>query len=224
MAEESTKKKEEITKRQMIMAGLATLGTLAVALARIAPLIAGRVQFPASAFFQPEKVRDIADQLPDDEDDFVVAAWDLVARDIAYEPVGSDIDFVDNGLVLCDKCYSVDETLNRAMANCVGKSALMASLLLNRVAPSRVFMAVGQYRNGRVSGHAWVEMERGGQLYLIETTAPPPSSPWKPVSSAPSYVPYAVFSRQEFDCLDHGFCLEVSKCDCGRSAEFGRLT
>ncbi|MDM7999977.1 MAG: hypothetical protein QUS33_08255 [Dehalococcoidia bacterium] len=216
---------EEISKKQMVMAGLGAVTALAVALAKIAPLmVAAKTQFPAAGFFEPEKVKWIADQLPDDsEDEFILAAWDFVARDITYEPVGSDIDFVD-GMVYCDSCYSVQQTLNRQMGNCVSKSALLASILLNRLAPDRVWMAVGNFGTGRVAGHAWVQIERGGKVYIIETTAPPPAYPWKEASASPSYQPYAVFCQQEFDCLNHSFCLEASRCNCcTASSQRGRV-
>lgn len=209
---------EDISKQKMALAGLGAITTLALAIAKIAPLIAGKVQFPVEGFFEPQKVKWIADQLPDDdEDEFILSAWDFVAREIDYEPVGSDIDFVD-GDIVCDGCYSVQETLNRELGNCVGKSALLSSILLNKLAPDRVYMAVGHYRNGRSFGHAWVELERNGGTYLIEATQPPSAMPWTLVSSnASTYVPYATFSQERFDCLNHSFCLQVGRCSCDQA-------
>jgi hypothetical protein len=207
--------KREIGKPEIALAGLGAITALALALARVAPLlVAARVKFPVQGFFEPAKVAWVADQLPqDNEDEFILAAWDFAA-DIPYEPVGTDLDFVE-GEVVCDGCYSVVQTLNRELGNCVGKSALLASILLNRIEQSRVFMAVGHYLDrGRSSGHAWVELERDGDLYLLESTQPPSSNPWRLATRSSAYTPYATFSQERFDCLNHSFCIQAGRCNC----------
>lgn len=200
----------------MKLAGLGAMTVMAVALARSSAK-AAYTSFPVSGFFEPDKVVSLADEIPaDTEDEFILAAWDYVGREIAYEPVGTDLEFQD-GVVLCDVCYSVEQTLQREMANCVGKSALLCSLLLNRLEPGRVWMVVGQYVSNNVgSGHAWVEVERGGQFYILESTMIPPAMPWKPAASDARYVPYTIFSQAEFTCLDSQFCVRLGGCPtCG---------
>lgn len=180
--------------------------------------------FDIRAFFQSdaEVVQDIAATLPEDEDEFILAAWEFVGRVITYEAVGSDIDFVGE-MVSCEWCYSVEETLARGTGNCVAKSSLLSSILLARLPPERVYMVVGHWTSqaGTPSGHAWVQVLRDGIAYLLEATHAPFAPPWHTVGDSPQYMPYAIFSPMSFLCLNHTFCIEVSKCKC--CEETGRL-
>ena len=210
--------KNEPTKKELAMVALGTLATVALAAARLAPLlVAQKVTFPPEAFLEPDKVRDVADMLwQGDEEAFILDAWQVVGENLEYEPIASDIDVV-NGLITCDKCYTVKETINRGMGNCVSKSALLASILLNRLEPDRVYMDIGNYKKDGVGGHAWVEVERGGSLYTIESTGTPPPNPWATSKAVEQfYLPKARISVDGIECRDNSFCLQVSDCDCGR--------
>ena len=218
MAEEK-KEKSKTDNKALIATVIGTVGALALAVARIAPLlvVADYVTFPAASFFQPVKVKDIADDLrsiSETEDEFILNSWDWVGRSIAYEPIGSDIDF--NGqMVSCQYCYTVDQTLRRGQGNCVAKSALLGSILLNYLDPRRVSMAIGVYSDGREQGgHAWLEVSRNGAFYIVEATAPPYSQPWRTAASlSRTYIPYTLFSEEAFQCLDDRICLQAG-CNC----------
>jgi hypothetical protein len=175
------------------------------------------VSFPASDFFQPDKVTYLADLLSaEDEDEFILNAWDYVGRTITYEPVGSDINF-DGQTISCLYCWTVEQTLARGMGNCVCKSSVLASILLNRLAPERVHMVIGGFALDGVGGHAWCQIDRNGAQYILEATSPPKAQPWVPAAIMGSvYIPYAVFSPLDFVCVDNHFCLRVNECDCGR--------
>jgi hypothetical protein len=179
--------------------------------------------FPASSFFQPDKVTYLANILDaEDEDEFILNAWRYVGDGIAieYEPIGSDIDF-DGSTVSCLYCWSVEETLAKGKGNCVCKSAVLASILLNResLAQDRVYMVIGEYSAlGYTGGHSWVELIRNGISYVLEATSSPNMvQPWMPLSEvADIYHTYARFSQDDFLCLDTEFCMLVSECACGR--------
>ena len=175
------------------------------------------VSFPASDFFQPEKVSGLAATLDDeDEDQFILNAWNYVGRNITYEAIGSDINF-DGQTISCLYCWTVDQTLARGIGNCVCKSSVLASILLNRLPPSRVHMVIGGFALDHVGGHAYLLVDRNGTQYVVEATAPPKAQPWVPASSvATIYLPYAVFSPIDFRCVDTHFCVKVNECDCGR--------
>lgn len=208
--------RSEPSKKELAMVAMGTLATLAMAAARLAPfLVAQRVTFPPEAFLQPDKVRDLADLLwRGDEEEFILDAWQVVGENLDYEPIASDIDVV-NGMITCDRCYTVKETINRGMGNCVSKSALLASILLNRMEPDRVYMDIGNYKKDGVGGHAWVEVERNGSLYTIESTSTPPPNPWATSRAAEQYyLPKARISVDGIECRDRSFCLKVSDCDC----------
>lgn len=215
MAEE----KPKADNKALIATVIGTVGALALAVARVAPLllVADYVTFPATTFFQPGKVKGIADGFraaSDCEDDFILNAWNWVGRSIAYEPVGSDIDF-NGDLVSCQYCYTVDETLRRGRGNCVAKSALLGSILLNYIEPRRVNMAIGVYSDGREQGgHAWLQVTRGGAAYVVEATSPPRLQPWRTTAAlAKIYIPYTLFSVEDFRCLNDHICLQAG-CDC----------
>lgn len=205
--------------KALIATVVGTVGALALAVARVVPLllVADYVTFPATSFFQPGRVRDIADDLnavSGSEDDFILNSWDWVGRSIAYEPIGSDIDF-SGEMVSCQYCYTVDQTLRRGQGNCVAKSALLGSILLNYLEPRRVNMAIGVYSDGREQGgHAWLQVARGGAIYVVEATAPPHLRPWRTTAAlSRTYIPYTLFSTEVFQCLDDHICLQAG-CDC----------
>ena len=178
--------------------------------------------FPLSDFFQPEAVEALAAQIPaETEEEFVYSAWEFVGRNIRYEAVGSDMDFYDHS-VSCLDCYLPPAVLKRGAANCVGKSALLASLLLTRLSSSQVMMSIGTLSTNHIGGHAWIEAEIGGRWYLLESTIAPPSDPWRPVAALGSlYVPSLKFSPVAYECFDPGVCgvhilVSIGKCHCGQ--------
>lgn len=172
-------------------------------------------QFATSALVNPEAVADIAAQLPQDEDAFIMAAWQLVGKGVEYQPYGSEMLFTDSQ-VLCDPCLLPQEVLKKGAANCVGQSALLASLLRNRLPPERVYMVVGQLANDGVGGHAWVEVARNGDWYLLESTLPPKG--WKPASAAWQYLPQVMFNDLgTAQCAEEKLCVNVASCDCRKS-------
>lgn len=203
--------------KDVLLVGALVAG--AVVLVKVVPnlFVSGYTSFAAAAFFQPEKVADLAAGFStESEDAFVLDAWQWVGANIPYEPIGSDIEF-DGAVIRCLDCYTVEQILARGKGNCVSKSALLASILLNRIAPGRIHMVIGGFSLDGVGGHAWCELDREGAWHLLEATSPPPKQPWTPAESVSMvYIPYAVFNPVSFQCLDNRICIRVGHCDCGR--------
>lgn len=213
----------EKTDPKNLLVAAAVIGATAVAVAKVisSVSVSGYDVFPASNFFQPSKVSELAASIDaPTEDDFILNAWDWVGRNITYEFVPSDITLLGD-IITCLYCYTVEETLARGVGNCVNKSALLASILLNRLASDRVLMIIGEYiQGGSASGHSWLNVYRNGGWYLVEATSIPQAQPWVPVEATGKiYVPQAIFSAQTFQCVDHSICAKVGVCGCGRETE-----
>lgn len=205
------------------LAIVALTATVTGAVALIARMFSGKV-YDTGQFFQPGAAANLARQLPQgSEDDFILAAWDYVANDINYERIASDMSF-KNGEVICADCYFPTEVIARDKGNCIAKSSLMASILANRIAMNRIQIVVGEYTGASTGGHAWVELWRQGDWYLIETTAPPGNNPWKVAKSLYGrlYSPSVIL---ESDSLKYASNDEVARligCACGIDKNMGR--
>ena len=186
---------------------LAILGVAGLTLFLKSNRYSGYETFAVSDFIQPELVAGIAASLPENEDDFILAAWEMVGNEITYEPIASDIYFLGD-TVQCLKCYRATAALERRLGNCVAKSSLLASILANRIPDDRLMMVIGDLRNNGTGGHAWLNVNRGGKWYLVESTLPPKmSNPWTEVSATGSvYIPAIYISRNEFICGDPEMC------------------
>ena len=171
--------------------------------------------FAVGKLIDPRAVSAIADQVEGaTEDEWVYDAWDLVGSTIDYQGFGSDLEFVDSH-IRCQRCYLPMEVVKSGASNCVGKSALLASILRNRLPAERVEMVVGYLANGSLGGHAWVEVQlENGRWYLLEATQPPKG--WLPVElSGSRYLPAVYLNDQQVDCQTDDFCVSIAAgCGC----------
>lgn len=190
----------------LVGAVLATLG-VGWGLQKVAN--AGYRTFPTSSLICPSCVAGVAAAFPPDEDAFIYSAWAFVGDKIQYDLFSSDITFV-NSSVKCKDCELPSATLQSGNSNCVGSSALLASLLRNRLPPERVLMAVGDYSRNGVGGHAWVEVLRSDGWYVLEATAPPQG--WRRASDAPEYTPLVYFNDVVRTCLEETLCVGIGRC------------
>ena len=167
--------------------------------------------YPYQALIDLESTRAIAGQLPYGEDEFITSAWDFVASGFAYEPTGSVVKFINGSLRARDVHLPAD-TLRRGKANCLGKSALLASILRHRLPAERVWIAIGQLVNGGAKGHVWLETSRGGTFYILESTIPPGQFGWRPAEELRAkYQPEALVNDRERICYSKSLCLVVPK-------------
>ena len=167
---------------------LAVLGLTAVAVKLLASGNGFRA-FALSELVTPGAVAGWAAALPEDEDEFILAAWGLVGG-MAYDPVPSHLDLVD-GSVRGEHLALPLEVLGQGVGNCVGRSLLLVSLLRGRLPPERVMVGVGLLsKPEQQGGHAWALAQRAdGRWYLLEATAP--AGAWVEAGGElASYIPY----------------------------------
>lgn len=177
-----------------------------------------KAEIPLTKLFDVRAVAPLARDLPENEDDFIVSAWDEVARNIQYQPYGSILIFGPEK-VHCQRCLVPQQVVTRRSGNCVAKSILLTSILRNRLAADRVYMAVGTMAPDD-GGHAWViARRRDGIWYLLESTMPPSAWPWVPVAAAQNrYTSEAMVNDQRLVCYDPEVCVKVKveagQCPC----------
>lgn len=93
------------------------------------------------------------------------------------------------------------------VGNCANKAFLMASLLRNELPASQVHCVLGNLYNGKVGGHAWVQVTLNGQDYIIETTRPDVPA-LVPVYSAKRYEAVHLFNDETAYAIEGKTVLE----------------
>ncbi len=167
-----------------------------------------------SQLIDPGAVSALAASLPSGDDySFAMAAWGLVADNVLYEDVGSDLFFTNNH-IRCDGCLTPQQVLSRGEANCVGRSALLTSLLRNRFPPERVYMALGRLNLDGVGGHAWAELKSDGEWYILESTTQPTAKWLKVRDNLSTYVPQVLFNDVTKSECNGTLCAVTAGCDC----------
>lgn len=175
---------------------------------------------PISKLIDPESTKIIADDISQYEGDFALNAWEYVGGGIGYSYFGSHLHFFDSS-VNCVKCSLPMDVAVKGNSNCVGKAALLTSILRDKYGPDDVYMVVGGYRKFATNdGHAWVNLKRDGVWYVIESTSLPPTpNPWySAYTLSDLYVPDAWVNDAGLICYDPEVCsldFSVSECPCG---------
>ena len=160
-------------------------------------------------FVDIEITAPIAASLPADDASFVYSALDFVGKEIAYEPVGSDIKVFGN-TVSCRKCLLPVTTLSRMRGNCVAKSALLLSILRHRIPASDVYMAIGTLAD--IGGHAWVTLRRNGGWQVLESTKAASYSQSEDIASM--YNAEVFLNDQGVSCYSDKICVRVDSRSC----------
>lgn len=100
-----------------------------------------------------------------------VAAWDWVANEVKYKPfIRATIQIEGKSSAQADYWQSPAMCAHTHVGNCVNKAFLLASLLRRDFAQSEVYCVLGNLHNGAVSGHAWVEANINGSIFILEAT------------------------------------------------------
>jgi hypothetical protein len=184
--------------------------------------VSGLITFPVSEFILPEEVAPLYSTFQQaDETEFVYAVWDYVGSSIPYEAIGSEL-YVRGDYCTCADCYLGLDAVTRKKGNCVSKSSLLASLLVNRIPGNRVALVIGEvYNTQGVSGggHCWVEYQSpDGVWYVLESTVPPVG--WIPVAMvSEQYIPNLILIDGSYQCNDHDICETVTKLTIGCSCQ-----
>jgi hypothetical protein len=105
------------------------------------------------------------------QQDRIVAAWDWVANQVKYKPfIAARISVEGVTSVQEDFWQSPAMCSKTHVGNCANKAFLLASLLRNEFTADQVHVVLGNLYNGHASGHAWVEVQVGGDSYIVEST------------------------------------------------------
>lgn len=202
-----------------VLLGIAGLASVALATNIIANLVTGTEYkvFPYYKFVDLESSKEIAQVMSGySDDEFIYKAWLLVSEGVQYVPVASDIVFT-NGSVRCKSCLMPHQILaqENPKGNCVAKSALLLSLLRHRFPPESVYLVMGQLNVNGAGGHAWVELQRNNQWYVLESTISPRKTTARPAESlALVYVPEVFVNDLYRHCLSGKVCIGVDKKGC----------
>ena len=160
-------------------------------------------------FVDLETTAPIAAGFPADKSSYIYSALDFVGREIAYEPIGSNIKVFGN-TVNCRKCLLPSATLSRMKGNCVAKSALLLSILRHRIPASDVYMAIGTLSG--IGGHAWVALRRNGGWQTLESTRSASYSQSEEIASM--YNAEVFLNDQEVSCYSDKVCVRVNSRSC----------
>lgn len=192
------------------------------AIALAAKAIAGSsFIIPIDKLVDPISTKVIADDISQYGGDFALNAWKYVGSNIGYSFFGSHLHFFDSS-VKCAKCSLPMDVAVKGQSNCVGKAALLTSILRDRYSSDEVYMVVGQFKSpssGLDGGHAWVNIKRDGIWYVMESTSPPPiSNTWRSAYDlSDNYMPDAWVNDDGLICYDPEVCsleFSVSECPC----------
>lgn len=102
-----------------------------------------------------KKIADVLINAPD----FIEATQDFVHTYTTYE---SEIG---------DFWAMPEEMLDKRSGDCDDSAILVCSILRNYIPADQVFCAVGVKRNGKTEGHMWVQLNTGGDDFIVESTA-----------------------------------------------------
>jgi len=186
---------------------LGSLACAGVASGVIASSLSNRwLYYDLSAFINPEAFSDIAAQLPANEQDYILAAWEMAGEDLDYRLYGSVLYFGEDK-VQCKSVSRPAKVFNRGWGNCVAKSQVLTSILRNRFSPSDTYLAVGTLAQDGIGGHAWVTVRSEGVWYVLESTLPPPDQPWLPAAKLSHvYSCEAYVNDTGLVCMDEEVC------------------
>jgi transglutaminase-like putative cysteine protease len=127
--------------------------------------------------------------------DKIMAAWDWVATQVAYKSfISAEIRVEGKESYQRDYWQSPAMCSKTHVGNCANKAFLLTSLLRNAMQPFEVYCVLGNLYNGHASGHAWVEVELGGQSWIVEATRADVSMVL--ASEAKRYEPVHYFNDQ----------------------------
>ena len=104
-------------------------------------------------------------------EDKIVALHNFVASQIRYTRFVKGKLWVEGKSSVQDDLWNMPSlTARLKVGNCANKAFLMTSLLRQDMPSGQVYAVLGNLYNGKAGGHAWVQVNLGGQDYVIETT------------------------------------------------------
>jgi hypothetical protein len=158
--------------------------------------------------------------------DKTVALWEYVSRLPYKQEIWSTLRVDGRTMTQKDTWFYPAEVMQVRKSNCVNKTFLMTSLLKN-VLPKEgdVYGVMGYVTMDGIGGHAWVQVNIGGQDYIIETTQPNLPAAFIPLEKADVYDSKLYFSDKTVYTVDRSISVaEILNAHFGLCAvEFLRL-
>lgn len=129
------------------------------------------------------------------EEEKILALQEWVANSIQYKPTVKGKLIIDgHSSVQTDLWNLPSITANVRVGNCANKAFLLTSLLRNFMSPDQVKCILGNLYNGHTGGHAWVQLNIGGEELIVEPTM---ASPPVLVDIADRYEAVHLFNDQQ---------------------------
>lgn len=133
---------------------------------------------------------------PRDDDELIESCRLWVAEQIKYVRFVKGKLFINGKVSIQDDLWNMPSlTAKVKIGNCANKAFLLTSLLRNFLPPEEVYCVLGNLYNGKPGGHAWVEVKKNGQFYVLESTQP--ESPIVPASDMDRYEEVHYFNDQD---------------------------
>jgi hypothetical protein len=143
--------------------------------------------------------------------DKATAYWKFVSHEVKYKPaIQAKVNL--NGEIINQKDFWLypAETINVRLGNCVCKSFLLTSLLMNEMPQGSVYCGLGELATDAVGGHAWCEVQIDGEWYIVETTQPNLPRALVPADLCTIYTPYIYFDSENVYSVDNRFPIEYA--------------
>jgi transglutaminase-like putative cysteine protease len=130
-------------------------------------------------------------------DDRIVALHGWVASEVQYRKFIRGKLSIEGKVSYQEDLWNTPSITSKIkVGNCANKSFLLASLIRQELSSKQVYAVLGNLYNGKVGGHAWVQVRLGGHDYIVEPTRDD-IPVFVPVASAERYEAVHLFNDQE---------------------------
>lgn len=128
--------------------------------------------------------------------DKITSCWQFV-KDIPYiNFIRSDIKVEGRSYIQNDVWLDPDQCLRVKALNCMNKSNLLASLLLNALPQENVWVCLNNIVTNGIGGHAVCYIILNNEEYILETTNPNLTSPFMLAKRAEIYDSVIFFNNK----------------------------
>lgn len=132
-----------------------------------------------------------------DPSDIAISLWHYISHQPYVPLVAARLQAGGKTFRQKDTWFYPAESLQLGIGNCANKTFVLASMLKNQFrSPGEVYAVVGNIKLDGIGSHAWVEINRGGRSYIMETTQPNINSALIPTDLADAYVPKVYFDEK----------------------------
>ena len=121
-------------------------------------------------------------------EDKLIACWRWVAEEVKYVRFVKGKLWVSGHTSFQEDLWQMPgQVIRTRVGNCANKAYLLGSLLRNELSEDKLHCVLGNLHNGKSGGHVWIQLNLGGQDYIMESTR----------SDIPPFVPVVATERYE---------------------------